>query len=272
MNIKNIWIVFIGLLVNLSVQATECHDLNSQNCSIQRYSLGLEQNPPQCFLDTTGRCSANMSCQTISTKDFCARLVYGSDGMPLFRSPIEQECVGEEPSNMIRAELCSWTEGKCVAKSSMELHKFNPHVGDSKPLGQICAEGENPYECFNFSEDSLLIPQNTAEQANTYLASQRSLFCAPSLTKLRNALPVAPRILRSFQACQSDNDCMFVNNGCCDCANGGQETSIRRDLLGKFNDLFLCNNVICTEKGRIPPCGTGTTQCQRNLCVFKMGQ
>jgi len=261
--------VWVGYL-----QAFECYDRKPQSCSVERYPLGLEQNPPLCILDTTNRCSANMSCKAISTKDFCARLVTGRDFIPLFRAPSAEECVGDEPiPNMLRAELCSWDGNKCVAKNSaIELHQFNPQVGDSKPLGQICAEGENPYECFNFSEPSLLIPQTNAEATDVYLAAQRALFCAPSLRKAKNAMPVTSDILQSFQQCKSDKDCMFANNGCCDCANGGQEVSIRRDLLGAFNDLFLCNNVICTGKGREPPCGTGENRCEKNQCVFRLGQ
>lgn len=84
----------------------------------------------------------------------------------------------------------------------------------------------------------------------------------------KHKLPAPLSKLEPFRKCQIDSDCVFANNGCCDCANGGQEVAINRSKINEFRALFDCEGVACTEVARIPPCGTGTVSCNQGLCVF----
>ena len=40
-----------------------------------------------------------------------------------------------------------------------------------------------------------------------------------------------------LQECIADADCIYVDNGCCDCANGGMETAINSTKLSSFKSL-----------------------------------
>src|SRR5262245_7217641 len=73
---------------------------------------------------------------------------------------------------------------------------------------------------------------------------------------------------RRFRACGVDGDCTFVNNGCCDCANGGEEIAINRDMVGAFRAQFDCAHASCTMVGRSPPCGCGIASCVGGLCEY----
>ncbi len=54
--------------------------------------------------------------------------------------------------------------------------------------------------------------------------------------------------LKKLQSCDADSDCVRVDNGCCDCANGGQSTAINRQYEKEFRDGFDCRNVFCSQK------------------------
>src|SRR5687768_11842552 len=44
---------------------------------------------------------------------------------------------------------------------------------------------------------------------------------------LRTPMPVAE--IDPYRACVRDDDCLWVTNGCCDCANGGIEVAVARN-------------------------------------------
>jgi hypothetical protein len=85
----------------------------------------------------------------------------------------------------------------------------------------------------------------------------------------RQTKPLPLTGLSSYRACQTDDQCAWVTNGCCDCANGGDEIAVARDKQEAFRALFSCEDVPCTEVDVDPPCGTGEVKCEQNLCVFK---
>jgi len=85
----------------------------------------------------------------------------------------------------------------------------------------------------------------------------------------KHTQPVSLEVLKPFQVCMADSDCVFTNNGCCDCANGGIEVAVAKNRLEDFKKIFACDNIACTEKARIPACGTGSIQCVNALCQFK---
>jgi hypothetical protein len=89
---------------------------------------------------------------------------------------------------------------------------------------------------------------------------------APSV-KQRAPLPEAET--RSYRACQADSDCTWVQNGCCDCANGGADIAVHRDRARDFARRFDCEGAVCTTRGREPACGSGTAVCAEGLCAYR---
>ena len=54
--------------------------------------------------------------------------------------------------------------------------------------------------------------------------------------KLTAPLPV--KDITAYQSCAQDSDCVYVQNGCCDCANGGVDTAVNKDRLKEFQALY----------------------------------
>ena len=80
--------------------------------------------------------------------------------------------------------------------------------------------------------------------------------------------PLSADDLQKYQVCQTDADCVYANNGCCDCANGGQAIAVNKALLDKFQQLFDCDLVACTLMAAVPPCDAGLASCQDQVCVY----
>jgi len=74
--------------------------------------------------------------------------------------------------------------------------------------------------------------------------------------------------LPHFQSCDSDDDCAYTSNGYCDCANGGKDIAVNKNMLEEFNGLFTHKG--CTKMGSLIPCGTGSITCDESskLCQF----
>ncbi len=87
----------------------------------------------------------------------------------------------------------------------------------------------------------------------------------------KTQFPISSAELDRFLRCEEDTDCIFVNNGCCDCANGGIEIAINASLLPDFLNLFDCSNVSCTEMARQPACASGTVKCSESgKCDYEL--
>ncbi len=102
------------------------------------------------------------------------------------------------------------------------------------------------------------------------------MFPSTALFKTRTS-PLADKELERFQYCGSDSDCVAVQNGCCDCANGGRDAAIAREAEPEFKALFDCNKVACTEKAAQPQdrlrCRSGVVSCVQHRCqYFSPGQ
>ena len=74
--------------------------------------------------------------------------------------------------------------------------------------------------------------------------------------------------LESYRHCERDDQCVWVNNGCCDCANGGEDIAVAIEKKAAFRSQFQCDNTPCTMMSVEPPCGTGKVACEAGLCVF----
>ncbi|HOW16168.1 MAG TPA: hypothetical protein PK443_00490 [bacterium] len=72
----------------------------------------------------------------------------------------------------------------------------------------------------------------------------------------------------SYRYCELDSDCTYANNGCCDCANGGETIAVNIIELTDFTSLFECENVSCTEIAPSIPCDQGTAKCVDGICEF----
>lgn len=83
---------------------------------------------------------------------------------------------------------------------------------------------------------------------------------------LRKPMPASE--LDAYRGCERDDDCVWVTNGCCDCANGGVEIAIAGAQKTAFQSRFDCGNLPCTSRGRETECGTGRVACENALCVF----
>jgi hypothetical protein len=71
-----------------------------------------------------------------------------------------------------------------------------------------------------------------------------------------------------YRDCTVDADCVYATNGCCDCANGGEDIAVNKTKLADFQKLFLCTDVACTTIGASPACGSGTVSCVSGVCDY----
>lgn len=74
--------------------------------------------------------------------------------------------------------------------------------------------------------------------------------------------------LGKYQYCGQDSDCMKAINGCCDCANGGQDAAVNKAQYQDFLTRFRCVDVMCTQLARTPPCGSGVVSCVNHKCRY----
>jgi hypothetical protein len=109
----------------------------------------------------------------------------------------------------------------------------------------------------------------------TLLVSLALLVCSactrhdaakPGQGAAKAPLPLAS--LAEYRRCERDDQCTWVTNGCCDCANGGDDIAVAADKKAAFRALFSCNDTPCTDVAVTPACGTGTAACEAGLCVF----
>ncbi len=83
-----------------------------------------------------------------------------------------------------------------------------------------------------------------------------------------NIGPLSEFELGKYQYCGTDADCIKAMNGCCDCANGGQDVAVNRERYNDFRARFDCLNINCTERARIPSCGSGVVSCVKHTCQY----
>jgi len=76
--------------------------------------------------------------------------------------------------------------------------------------------------------------------------------------------------LSLLQKCNTVDDCVAVNYGVCDCANGGGLYGINKNSMSAFEATFPINQG-CTEIGSVDPCDEGTLSCteERGLCLWE---
>lgn len=83
---------------------------------------------------------------------------------------------------------------------------------------------------------------------------------------LKRSTPLSLAEYRQYQSCQSDDECVYAQNGPCDCNNGGENISVNKSNLQDFEKLF--KSVPCTMRGG-PWCKDGIAKCEDKLCHWK---
>ncbi len=83
-----------------------------------------------------------------------------------------------------------------------------------------------------------------------------------------NTTPLSPFELAKYQYCGQDSDCVGAINGCCDCANGGQEIALNKDRLEAFRKNFECLQFACGDKSPETPCFSGVVSCVEHRCKY----
>jgi len=102
-----------------------------------------------------------------------------------------------------------------------------------------------------------------------------SFFClglsscgADSVSTAKDGGPLSDSDTLKYRNCTGDTDCIYAQNGCCDCANGGADIAINSSKLTEFRANFSCDNVTCTMLAPVPVCGSGTISCKSGLCEY----
>lgn len=83
---------------------------------------------------------------------------------------------------------------------------------------------------------------------------------------VQDPLPDAQTL--EYRDCSVDEDCVVAQNGCCDCANGGEDIAVRADEVQEFRSRFDCGEASCTLLGSDPPCGCGFATCEAGQCTY----
>lgn len=71
-----------------------------------------------------------------------------------------------------------------------------------------------------------------------------------------------------YRDCTTASDCVYTKNGCCDCANGGEDIAVNKTKLADFEKLFDCGTFSCTAMAAEPACGSGTVYCKDGICEY----
>lgn len=88
----------------------------------------------------------------------------------------------------------------------------------------------------------------------------------------KSTQPLTAEELKSYQDCKTDTDCVYANNGCCDCVNGGEAIAVHKDRIEKFKQRFSCRDIVCTMRGAVPACDSGKARCEKGLCRYSRGK
>ena len=80
--------------------------------------------------------------------------------------------------------------------------------------------------------------------------------------------PLGAFELARYQYCGRDSDCIIVQNGCCDCAQGGEQAAINKNRLEAFEANFSCLNAECGEREprRVISCRDAVVSCVQHKC------
>ncbi len=97
------------------------------------------------------------------------------------------------------------------------------------------------------------------------------MACNPqsrATTPTRGA-PLPDSATAKYRACSVDSECMYIQNGCCDCGNGGADLAINRKHQAEFLAQLKCGaETPCSMMQRIPACGSGSVQCTAGMCTY----
>lgn len=109
------------------------------------------------------------------------------------------------------------------------------------------------------------------EESALVLAALLSVSCAKVEPQRLPGDPLQEEATRKFRRCSHDADCVYAQNGCFDCVNGGREVAVNRSQAQAFRAVFTCDERTppCTMVDRIPACGSGIAFCVQGLCEYE---
>lgn len=80
--------------------------------------------------------------------------------------------------------------------------------------------------------------------------------------------PLSEEQTRPFRGCETQADCEITLNGCCDCANGGEDIAVNKQQVAAFRRRFDCSQTHCNNEGAMAPCRSGEVSCVDGLCRY----
>lgn len=142
-----------------------------------------------------------------------------------------------------------------VAKSQVKASETAP-AAVAKKAGSTKSSKKKSAKKKKKKKSSAALTKPTGKAART---KRRPL----GLTK-----PLTAFELGRYQYCGADADCVLAQNGCCDCANGGEDVAVNKERLAAFRARFDCLYVNCANKEVFPACGTGVVSCVNHKCKY----
>ena len=104
---------------------------------------------------------------------------------------------------------------------------------------------------------------------STYIICITVFVLFSQTSQAENINPLPTEAVKEYQVCAEDSDCVVAQNGCCDCANGGEDVAINKNKKVNFLAQFSCEAIMCTQLARIPGCGKEEVECAQGLCKLK---
>jgi hypothetical protein len=71
--------------------------------------------------------------------------------------------------------------------------------------------------------------------------------------------------LAKYQNCKVDDDCVYAQNGSCDCNNGGMGVAVNKTLLTEFRKNFEATTCTVVQGAS---CTDGLPRCEQNKCLY----
>jgi len=170
-----------------------------------------------------------------------------------------QKCVFETCKDISKAVLCrkNTDEGQSIEEC----------------MRNACEDKEEILDNILPDESSISNSSTFVQEEKIESFSNSSTFVQDEKIQIQYQLERGklPQIfLNNFQECAKDDDCVYANNGFCDCANGGEQVAVNKDNLEDFENLFKPKTVPCTKKGSPIPCDIGGgIKCESGQCVFR---
>lgn len=190
-------------------------------------------------------------------------------GAPAAASPTEAAKVPAVESTPVAASSPAATPVAAEAPKTPEDAKVDAVIEASKAEPEatpvtIPPKSKKPTSKSPVSKTAKQVPAKPV----TVVAKAKKDVVKPDPVPPRSTKPLSAFELGRYQYCGEDRDCMHAVNGCCDCANGGEDVAVNRQRYEAFRDRFQCLHVSCGDKTLQPECATGLVSCLNHKCRY----